>query len=222
MSTSPAELVALRNVSKSFPDGERTRSVLDSLSFGVAPGEVVALLGPSGSGKTTALNIACGLLQPDSGDVLISDETLDLSSRSRLAFLRRCYFGILPQHGGLIDEESVASNLALPVRLGQPRLSRGDRHARVLELLKSVDALPATQFTAGTLSGGERQRVLLARALANEPKVLLADEPSSHLDAPASRTVLTLIRRRAEAGMGALIATHDPLVLEHCDRAVEL
>jgi putative ABC transport system ATP-binding protein len=191
---------------------------LDGVSLTLEPGEFVALSGPSGSGKTSLLSIIGALDLPTSGTVSVDGELLDGRDTSRY---HREVTGFVFQHHYLLAHLSAAANVELPlVGVG---VGRRDRRARARELLDEVGLANRADSMAAHLSGGERQRVAVARALANEPRLLLADEPTGALDSDGSRQVLDLIGEvRARRGTTILMVTHDPLVAAHADRRITL
>lgn len=208
--------VQARDVSKTF---DRVRWVLEDVDLDVEPGELVVLMGRSGSGKTTLLNLMAGLETPTKGQILVDDtdlSTLDEEERTRL---RRDKIGVVFQRFHLLPELTVQENVALPMRLAH----RDDADERSRELLSffglqdHVDAFPST------LSGGETQRAALARALGNEPAIVLADEPTASLDEANAKNALGALRRVVEElDTAILAATHDPMTEEAGDRVVHL
>jgi ABC-type lipoprotein export system ATPase subunit len=193
--------------------------VLREVSFTIDPGELVALTGPSGAGKTTLLQLIGSLDKPSRGRILV--DGIDVGGLRRPARFRRSTVGFVFQLHHLLPVLSAQQNIELP--LSAAGIPRRERAARALELLAEVgledraDALPAD------LSGGERQRVAVARALANRPPLILADEPTGSLDTAASRRVWELlsdVRRRR--GTTILIASHDLTLADHADRSLAL
>jgi ABC-type lipoprotein export system ATPase subunit len=191
---------------------------LDGVSLALQPGEFVALSGPSGSGKTSLLSIIGALDLPSAGTVSVDGLVLDGSDTSRY---HREVTGFVFQHHYLLAHLSAAANVELPlVGVGT---GRRDRRERALELLEEVGLANRADSIAAHLSGGERQRVAVARALANEPRLLLADEPTGALDSDGSAKVLDLIDEvRGRRGTTLLIVTHDPLVAARADRRLTL
>ena len=192
---------------------------LDDVSLTLEPGEFVALSGPSGSGKTSLLSIIGALDHPTSGTVSVDGAVLDGQDSSRY---HREVTGFVFQHHYLLAHLSAAANVELPL-LAIRGLGRAERHERALALLDEVGLAHRSEALTANLSGGERQRVAVARALANEPRLLLADEPTGALDSDGAEQVLALIREvRARRGTTALIVTHDPLVAGRADRRLTL
>ena len=192
------------------------RPILTDFSLALAPGEQALLLGPSGCGKTSLLNIAAGLLTPDSGDVLLMGEPMPAQAAQRDT-LRRRTVGIVFQTLRLISALSLRDNLALAARLAGQPADGIDRLLGELDLSHRADARPRT------LSQGEAQRAAIARALVARPALLLADEPTSALDdANTARAADLLVRLAAEQGSALLIATHDSRLKAHIPRTVQL
>lgn len=213
--------LSLREIKRTFVQGDRRLEVLRGVSLDLRPGEIVALVGQSGSGKSTLLHIAGLLEQPDGGDVVLNGKAAgQLGDRGRTA-LRRRFLGFVYQYHHLLPEFSAIENVMLPQMLNG--LSRSEARVRSTDLLAMVQLKERGDHRPGRLSGGEQQRVAIARAVANAPRVLLADEPTGNLDAATAdivfRQLLALVR---ETGMAALIATHNPDLAERMDRTVTL
>jgi len=213
--------LSLREIKRTFVQGDRRLEVLRGVSLDLRPGEIVALVGQSGSGKSTLLHVAGLLEQPDSGDVVLDGKAAGpLGDRGRTA-LRRRFLGFVYQYHHLLPEFSAIENVMLPQMLNG--LSRSEARVRAADLLAMVRLKERGDHRPGRLSGGEQQRVAIARAVANTPRVLLADEPTGNLDSATAdivfRQLLVLVR---ETGMAALIATHNPELAERMDRTVTL
>ena len=221
MSTAEDTEIALRNVCRSFREGDREHRVLDNVSADIRRGETVALRGRSGSGKSTLLNLIGAIDAPDAGHVHVSGvELTALSERDRTLF-RREQIGFVYQAFNLVPTLSVADNIRLVLELNQ--LSRADADARIEELLVAVGLADRAASVPDVLSGGEQQRVAIARALSHRPTVLLADEPTGNLDDSSAETVLNLLAELVrESGGTMLVATHSNRVAASCDRVVEL
>jgi putative ABC transport system ATP-binding protein len=211
--TAPA--VSVERVSKSYG---RIRA-LREVSMRAAPGEVVAITGPSGCGKTTLLNVIASIERPDAGRVTV-DGTEVTELEDPTAY-RRDTVGIVFQLHHLLPMLTARANVELPlIAAGVPR---AERRSRAVELLAEVGLAARAEERPATLSGGERQRVAVARALANEPTLLLADEPTGSLDAASGRLVLSVLdQARERRGMTLLIASHDPLLGDRPDRYVQM
>lgn len=201
-----------------FHVGDDETLALQGVSLTLAPGEVVAVTGPSGSGKSTLLACLAGLDEPDGGMVTLDGERLSRRSEEERAALRARKLGMLYQHSNLVGHLSVTANVVLAQRLGGGCTGDGWR-ARVLEHCAITSRAAARP---SQLSGGELARAGLAVALANDPQVLLADEPTGELDGVTAQRVLNLLRERASAGTAVLIVTHDPDVAAAADREIRL
>ncbi|HEX5586675.1 MAG TPA: ABC transporter ATP-binding protein [Acidimicrobiia bacterium] len=213
-------VVITRGLRKTFESEGAPVRALRGVDFTMAPGEFVAVMGPSGCGKSTLLNVIAGLDTPTDGDVAVSGETLVGRSEDELAIMRRRHIGIVFQFFNLLEGMSVLENVTLPaVIAGAPRKRAETRARDLLDLLGLADKAPDAP---GVLSGGQRQRLAIARALANEPTLLLADEPTGALDSEGGREVLELFRRLHAGGQAILMVTHDDDVAAAADRIVRM
>ena len=213
--------LSLRDVKRTFVQGDRRLEVLQGVSLDLRPGEIVALVGQSGSGKSTLLHIAGLLERPDEGDIMVDGKSAGAANDRERTALRRRVLGFVYQYHHLLPEFSAIENVMLPQMLNGR--SRGQARAHAAELLAMVQLKDRSDHRPGRLSGGEQQRVAIARAVANAPRVLLADEPTGNLDASTADTVfrqlLSLVR---DTGMAALVATHNPELAARMDRTVTL
>jgi putative ABC transport system ATP-binding protein len=214
-------LLSVRDVTKIYGKGPISVTALDCVSLEVLSGEVVLILGPSGSGKTTLLSIMGCMLRPTHGDVLASGCNVNTLSDGELARLRREQIGFVFQSFNLLPFLTVRQNVEVALNLNGTR--RRQARERASELLHSVQLDHRLDFWPRDLSGGEKQRVSIARALANDPKVLLADEPTGSLDSQTGRTVVDLLAGLArEKGSGVVIVTHDNRIVDVADRVLHL
>ena len=213
--------LSLRGIKRTFMQGDRRLEVLRGITLDLRPGEIVALVGQSGSGKSTLLHIAGLLERPDEGDIVIDGKSAAAASDRDRTALRRRFLGFVYQYHHLLPEFSAIENVMLPQMLNGR--GRGQARAHAAELLAMVQLKDRSDHRPGRLSGGEQQRVAVARAMANAPRVLLADEPTGNLDSATADTVfrqlLALVR---ETGMAALVATHNPDLAARMDRIVTL
>jgi putative ABC transport system ATP-binding protein len=215
MSTLTVENLTVEYVS----GGYRLRPIED-LSFRAEGGQLVVLLGPSGCGKTTLLSCIAGLLTPAAGAIRVDDiDVIALRGAARAGY-RRDTVGVIFQAFNLIPSLSAQSNVMVPLRLAG--VSRGRARQRADELLAQVDLGDRGKHRPAQLSGGQQQRVAIARALAHDPPVVVADEPTAHLDALQVEGVLRLIKGLAEAGRLVLVATHDDRITRLADQVIEL
>jgi putative ABC transport system ATP-binding protein/lipoprotein-releasing system ATP-binding protein len=197
-----------------------TRTILDCLNLTVTSGESVAIQGRSGSGKSTLLSAILGIARPTAGTIHVDGHNPAAMNRRELARFRSQTIGMVFQHAELIESMTAVENVALPALLiGMPR----DRAvARAQELLDAV-AVPDAPTVAADLSGGERQRTALARALVNEPRLLLADEPTGALDAELRDSAAALLYSLpSRTGCSLVVVTHDPAVAHQADRQLHL
>ena len=215
-------MLELRDVRKHFagPDDETIRAV-DGVSLTIAAGELVALYGPSGSGKSTLLMLAAGIVRPDDGAVLFDGCDLATLSRIDAARHRRSELGFVFQSFRLMPGLTAIDNAAL--KLVVAGMSRRLARKRVAPLLDRLGLASHADRRAALLSRGERQRIAIARALANDPRLLLADEPTGSLDSQRGREVLELLVEVCrERSLGVMLVTHDPAGAEFADRAYAL
>jgi lipoprotein-releasing system ATP-binding protein len=213
--------LSLRDVKRTFVQGDRRLEVLQGVSLDLRPGEIVALVGQSGSGKSTLLHIAGLLERPDDGDIIVDGKSAGAANDRERTALRRRVLGFVYQYHHLLPEFSAIENVMLPQMLNGR--SRGQARAHAAELLAMVQLKDRSDHRPGRLSGGEQQRVAIARAIANAPSVLLADEPTGNLDSSTADTVfrqlLSLVR---DTGMAALVATHNHDLAARMDRTMTL
>ncbi|MBX9471580.1 ABC transporter ATP-binding protein [Microcella sp.] len=204
-----------------FGTGDRAVTALDSVDLSLDEGELVVLRGPSGSGKTTLLTLLGGLDAPTAGRVVIDGTALDSLSEREAADVRARHIGYVFQSFGLIPVLSAAENVEIPLRV--LRTPAVERDSRVVDLLDRVGLGAHSEQRPYELSGGQQQRVGIARALANRPRILLADEPTGQLDSGTGAAMMKLIVSvvRTE-GVAALVSTHDPAVAALADRMLEL
>jgi putative ABC transport system ATP-binding protein len=213
-------LFQTRSLGKVYRSGSRTEvRALDDVSLGIERGSITVLSGPSGSGKTTLLALLGALDRPTRGQVFFAGQELGICSDVELARTRR-RLGFVFQDFALIAHLTAAENVTYPLI---PRGVPGaERQRRARELLARFGMEGKRRVRAGELSGGEQQRVAIARALAGEPEVLLADEPTSNLDAQAGRELLAVLQEFHATGKTVLLSSHDPQVMALATRVVEL
>ena len=218
---SPGPALVVTGVRKSY-DTDRDIPVraLRGLDLTVHPGEFVAVAGPSGCGKSTLLNVIAGLELADEGMVRVADEDVTGRGEDALAHFRRRHIGMVFQFYNLLDELSVEQNVALPAMLGGRKRKAADARARdLLGLLGLADRAGASP---SVLSGGQRQRLAIARALANDPTLLLADEPTGALDSEGSAEIAELFRRLNRDGQTIILVTHDASVAAEASRVARM
>lgn len=214
-------LVELKSVTRTYGSGRTAVHALRGIDLSVGAGELVIVRGRSGSGKTTLLGLVGGLDRPTSGSVRVAGADLGTLNERELVMLRRCAIGFVFQSFGLISFLSAAENVAVPLRLNAA--DPAERTARVAQVLKLVGLAERAEHRPGELSGGEQQRVAVARALAPRPRLLIADEPTGHLDAETGHRIMRLLRTVVdEDGVSALVSTHDARLAELADRVLDL
>lgn len=194
---------------------------LQGVSLRIDRGRLTVIHGRSGSGKTTLLNMIGGLDRPTRGQVWVDGAEVSAMGEEELVRMRREKIGFVFQAFGLVPILSAAENVEVPLRL--QNTAPDVRAERVAELLELVGLAGRSRHRPYELSGGEQQRVAIVRALANRPKLLIADEPTGQLDSANARTIMEVVRRLVRSeGVSAIVATHDPLLLDVADRVVEL
>ncbi len=213
-------MVDVQGVSREFHTAGVTVRAVQNVSLQVPRGEFTAIIGRSGSGKTTLLNIIAGLDKPTEGTVLVDGDDITQYGDSEMTTLRRHKIGFVFQSFGLLPLLSAAENVELALRIAGAGMR--ERGRRTTELLELVGLGPRSGHRPYELSGGEQQRVAVARALANEPPLLIADEPTGELDSSTGAQIFQLLRDVAASGVTVITATHDPFVIEHVDRVVEM
>jgi len=214
-------VLELCGVTKTYREGERLHTVLDAADLRVAEGELVALLGRSGSGKSTLLNLLSGIDLPTAGSVRLRGVALGALDERRRTLLRRHEIGFVFQFFNLIPTLTVEENLLLPLELSG-KLDPAERR-RALDLLDSVGLGHRLASYPDVLSGGEQQRVAIVRALAHDPALVLADEPTGNLDAETAEQVLDLLGRSLrERGKTLVMATHSREAAAIADRVLRV
>ncbi len=217
MTSAEAPALRARTLYRFFRAGEEETLALRGVSLTLEPGELVAVTGPSGSGKSTLLSCLAGIDEPDGGAVLVAGERISHRPEPVRARLRARHIGLLFQSANLFEHLTVRRNIGLARQLAGTR--GGDGIGPLLDsvgLSRRADAYPAQ------LSGGESVRAGLALALANDPAVLLADEPTGELDSATEEQILDLLTGRARDGMAVLVASHSPAVSAAADRVIRL
>ncbi|NNE28561.1 MAG: ABC transporter ATP-binding protein [Saprospiraceae bacterium] len=204
-------LLRLNNINKAFGSGQpgQIKQVLRDISMEIDQGENLAFLGPSGSGKSTLLNIIGTLDKPDSGDLFFEGRNIIEYSEDQLATFRNRQIGFIFQAHHLLPQCSVLENILVPTLPLRDSKFKKERYARALELIKEVDLWEHRDKLPGTLSGGECQRVAVIRALINEPKLLLADEPTGSLDRKNAMGIISLLLKlNKELNTSLIVVTH--------------
>jgi ABC-type lipoprotein export system ATPase subunit len=217
-------LLELKNLTKTYraPDGGDAVEVLRGVDLQMDAGETLSITGPSGSGKSTVLNVLGALDKADSGEVVVAGLDIEKLAGNELAAYRNTTVGFIFQLHHLLPQCTILENVLIPT-LAAPKASRGVARGRAEELLEAVGLKHRLNHRPGELSGGERQRVAVARALINEPKLLLADEPTGALDrVNAARLVDLLVEINRARGVTLVMVTHAPDLAERMKRVMEL
>ena len=213
------EILKVSNLSKIYSKGESAVYALDDVTLSIEEGSFVAITGPSGSGKSTLLHILSGLDKPTKGVVTYRTKDLYKYNDNQLSVLRRRRFGFVFQSYNLVKELTGYENMLLPVMLDGKKPDEAYLN-RIIDMLGIRDRL---SHLPGAMSGGQQQRFSIARALANKPAILFADEPTGNLDGKAGREVMTLLRTVShELGITLVLVTHDMKVAEQADRIIQL
>jgi len=216
-----AALVSVQNVRKTFSTGELEVHALQGIDFELFEGDFAALVGPSGSGKSTLLNLIGGLDTPTSGRLSVLGRDVGLLSREERSELRLRSLGFVFQAYNLVPVLTVQENVEFILELQGVRPS--ERHARTGQVLETLGLADLARRFPSELSGGQQQRVAVARAVASQPRLVLADEPTANLDHANAETLLNLMSRlHDESGMTFLFSTHDPRVMKHASRLITL
>ena len=212
-------ILRAENLTKTYQSGGRTLTVLNSVSFEIQPGDTFSIVGPSGSGKTTLLGLCAGLDRASSGSIYLNNIKLDTLNEDERAAVRNQYVGFIFQNFQLLPTLTALENVMVPLEL------RGEKRAgkTALELLERVGLGQRGHHYPTQLSGGEQQRVSLARAFANRPKILFADEPTGNLDTDTSANVVDLIfELNREAGTTLVLVTHDLELASRTQRIIRI
>ena len=202
------EVIRLKNVSKHYPMGDSVVKALDHLEFKVYGGEFVAIMGPSGSGKSTAMNLVGSLDMPTHGTIYLDNGDISEFSESDLAQVRGKKIGFIFQSFNLIPNLTVKENVMLPMMF--QGTSFEERTKKAEDLLRLVELGDRMEHYPGEISGGQMQRVAIARSLANDPEVILADEPTGNLDTKTGTIVMEFLEKLNDEGKTIIMVTHDP------------
>jgi lipoprotein-releasing system ATP-binding protein len=205
------------NLGKSYPLPKGVLRVFEGLDFALEKGELAAIMGASGVGKTTLLNLLGALDRPSEGRVLLDGEDLFSGTERRIASVRNKKIGFVFQFYHLLPEFTALENVGFPLMI--QGLARGEAFARARDVLREVSLDEKAESRPSQLSGGEQQRIAIARALVNEPRLLLADEPTGNLDWKSGETVLRLVLDLHERkGLSSIIVTHNEKIARYCHK----
>ena len=214
-------MITLEHVTKTY-NRKKTNAftALKDVSLTIGDGELVAIMGKSGAGKSTLLHILACIDTYDEGDYRLGEQEIRNLSESRLARIRNEHIGLVMQDYALVEDFTVLDNVMLPLNLAKKKAK--NRKQIALEALEKVEMRDLAKKKVSELSGGQKQRTAIARAIVNEPDVLLADEPTGALDSENAETVMALFRKINEEGTTVVIVTHDGDLAQCCDRIIEI
>ena len=218
--TDALPLVWMRGVKKHYPVGSTVVKALDDVSLDIRSGEFVAIVGPSGSGKSTLMHLLGFLDSPTGGEIHFDGEPVAQIGANRRAMIRAEKIGFVFQSFNLLPRLSVLRNVLVPVSYIRRRVERAEE--RALAALDRVGLRDRAHHLPNQLSGGQRQRVAIARSLINEPRLVLADEPTGNLDSRTAESILTLFEELNAQGRTIVLVTHDPNVAAHAGRRVRV
>jgi len=218
MSSEP--VISLEDVGKTYEMGDTTVEALKNSDVEILQGEFVAVMGPSGSGKSTLMNMIGALDTPSSGEVNIGEESISKLNGDELALLRSKKIGFIFQQFNLIPSMNATENVALPMLFTGENKSKRTRRAE--KLLNRVGLGDRLEHMPSELSGGQRQRVSIARSLANDPDIILADEPTGNLDTETGENIMNLLTELNNEGKTIIMVTHDENDAEYADRIIKI
>lgn len=212
------KLIELNNISKSF----KSCNVLNNISLNVYEKDMIAIVGKSGSGKSTLLNIMGLFLKPDSGKYFIQGKDAAGLKEKETAKLRNSFFGFVVQDFALIDGLSVYQNIMIPINYLKSKKEKEISQSRINGILKSLDIYDKRFEPVYNLSGGQKQRAAIARALVNDPKIILADEPTGALDSKNALSIMNIFKELNNAGKTIILVTHDNDVANTCNKIISI
>lgn len=213
-------IIEVKTVSKIYQEGGAVFKAIDSITLNIVKGEVLLIMGPSGSGKTTLLSMMGCILSPTAGEIRVNGQLVSGLKKEALPDIRRSSFGFVFQSFNLFSSLTAAQNVEAVLRL--KGWDKRTVRKQALNLLEKVDMLKRADFFPKDMSGGEKQRVAFARALAGDPPIILADEPTANLDSKTGAGVLGLLRELAGSGKAVCFVSHDPKAEAFSDRVVFL
>lgn len=213
-----SNIITLKNITKLYERGSEKVHALDGVSLEINAGDYTAICGPSGSGKTTLLNVAGCMDHPTNGSIILEGNHVEAGSDKQLAEFRRNTIGFVFQQFFLIPTLSVMENVNLPLLFSHKKIDK----KKTAEILDRVGLSHRLKHLPGELSGGEMQRVAVARSLINDPKVILADEPTGNLDSKNSEAVINLFEQVNREGIAVVLVTHNSDIAAGCRKQVHL
>jgi len=214
-------MIHLENISRFYQIGNQSIHALDAIDLDIQAGQFVAIMGRSGSGKSTLLNMLGCMDRPDEGHYFLDDNDISNMDDDQLSAVRNRYMGFVFQSFHLLPLLTTLENVLLPRRYHTHGIQGSDRE-RAMELLRQVDLGDRVMHKPNELSGGQRQRVAIARSLMNEPRVLLADEPTGNLDSSTSDAIMDLLRDLNDDGQTIVLVTHEAEIAKHAHRHITM
>ena len=214
-------LIEVKNLVKVYRDGNTYFKALNGVSFSIQKGESVAIVGKSGSGKSTLMHLLAALDKPNEGEILINNQNIAKMKKRDLNKLRNRTFGFVFQQFFMNPKDTVLQNVILPLKIGG--ISSRKRKEIALKALEAVELTDKAKNKASNLSGGQKQRVCVARAIANSPEIIFADEPTGNLDSKTSKKIEDLLfGLNKDNGITLIIVTHDESLAQKCDRQIRI
>jgi putative ABC transport system ATP-binding protein len=213
-------ILMTRNLKKSYMQGKIPVHALQGVDITIKRSELLSIVGPSGSGKSTMLSIIGMLERPTEGEVYIDNIEVTKAKKKEIPRLRREKIGFVFQHFNLLPALTALGNVEIAMRFA--RVPKRKRITRAIEVLTEIGLGDRLNHKPAELSGGEQQRVSIARALANKPAIILADEPTGEVDTKTRELIINILRRLSDGGQTVVIVTHDPWVAERSDRIIKL
>ena len=216
-----SNLIEVKNLVKVYRDGNTYFKALNGVSFSIQKGESVAIIGKSGSGKSTLMHLLAALDKPNEGEILINGQNIAKMKKRELSKLRNQTFGFVFQQFFMNPKDTVLQNVILPLKIAG--VSSRKRKEIALKALEAVELTDKAKNKASNLSGGQKQRVCVARAIANSPEIIFADEPTGNLDSKTSKKIEDLLfGLNKENGITLIIVTHDESLAAKCDRQIRI
>ena len=216
-----SNLIEVKNLVKVYRDGNTYFKALNGVSFSIQKGESVAIIGKSGSGKSTLMHLLAALDKPNEGEILINGQNIAKMKKRELNKLRNQTFGFVFQQFFMNPKDTVLQNVILPLKIAG--VGSRKRKEIALKALEAVELTDKAKNKASNLSGGQKQRVCVARAIANSPEIIFADEPTGNLDSKTSKKIEDLLfDLNKESGITLIIVTHDESLAAKCDRQIRI
>jgi len=215
------KIIELKQVYKDYPQAGTLQTVLHDINLAIFLGDFVAIVGPSGNGKSTLLNLLTGIDYPNRGDIIVNGTHLQTLSNNKLTAWRGAHVGIVFQFFQLLPTLSLLQNIALPMEfIG--KLNKNQRLERAIQLLERVGLADEMHRLPSQVSGGQQQRAAIARALANDPPLIVADEPTGNLDATTADAVFNLFAHLRDQGKTLVMVTHNEALANAASRKIEI